>query len=369
MQHNRVILIGAGHAHLHVAKHAVAFAKRGVDLVLVDPGKFWYSGLATGMLGGRYAKEEDTLDPGALARAHGGRAIRARLVRIDSAERCVYLDDGTALQYDFLSFNVGSEVKLPSGLVGQPDILAVKPIANLWDLRERLCARWRNDRTTTRICVIGGGATGCEVAANLQALAAREGAVLDLTLLTCTSRLLPDWPARAARGLARVLERRGIQLLFEQRVQSARAHSLIASDGGRYTYDFTVAALGLSPPVLISELGLPIGPDGGLYVDASLRVVNDARIFGAGDCIHFDGHDLPRLGVFGVRQAPVLLANLLAALEGAPMSDYKPQSRYLSILNLGDGSGLALRGRLYWRGRASMRLKNRLDYRFLQQFR
>lgn len=369
VQHNRVILIGAGHAHLHLAKQAKAFACRGVDLVLIDPGAFWYSGLATGMLGGEYEKEDDTLDPAALISTHGGRAVRARLARMDRAARCVCFDNGTTLHYDLLSFNIGSEVDLPSGLIGQPDIVPVKPIANLWDLRQRLRARWREGCATTRICIIGGGATGCEIAANLQALASRQDADLDLTLISSESRLLPQWPASAAHGLARALQRRGIRLLFECRVEAARDHALRTSDGARHPYDFAVAALGLRAPALLNELALPIAGNGGLRVDASLRVAGDERIFGAGDCIHFDDRELPRLGVFGVREAPVLLTNLLAALDGVPLRTYKPQRRYLSILNLGDGTGLALRGRLHWRGRASLWLKTRLDQKFLNRFK
>ena len=51
-QLNTVILVGAGHVHLYVAAHAKALVERGARVVLIDPGEFWYSGLATGMLGG-----------------------------------------------------------------------------------------------------------------------------------------------------------------------------------------------------------------------------------------------------------------------------------------------------------------------------
>ena len=369
MQHHQVILAGAGHAHLHVASHAEMFAERGVELVLVDPGRFWYSGLATGMLGGYCEPDDDTLDPGELVRAHQGRFIRACVVGLDRAARCVRLSDGATLDYDLLSFDIGSEVQSPAGLADQPDIIPVKPIANLWSLREALRARWRSGSVQTKLCVIGGGATGCEVAANLHALACREHAALELTLITSAPRLLPQWPAGAARGLARALARRGIRLVFNSRVEHASAHALIAGDGTRYLYDFAVVATGLKPPALLAQWDLAVGSDSGLRVNTDLRTADDERIFGAGDCIHFEARELPRLGVFGVREAPVLLANLLAALDAKPLRAYKPQYRYLSILDLGDDTGLALRGRLHWRGRASLWLKHRLDRRFLEQYR
>ncbi|QTF91052.1 MAG: hypothetical protein J5F18_11225, partial [Halomonas sp. BM-2019] len=47
----RLLLVGAGHAHLHLLRHAAAF--EGAEVMLVDPGGFWYSGRAAGMLSGR----------------------------------------------------------------------------------------------------------------------------------------------------------------------------------------------------------------------------------------------------------------------------------------------------------------------------
>jgi NADH dehydrogenase FAD-containing subunit len=43
----RVVLLGAGHAHLYALKRAREFARRGYELVVVAPDAFWYSGLAT----------------------------------------------------------------------------------------------------------------------------------------------------------------------------------------------------------------------------------------------------------------------------------------------------------------------------------
>jgi len=60
-QMQTVILVGAGHAHLHVVAHAEALIQCGARVVLIDPGVFWYSGLATGMLGGRWPPAEERL--------------------------------------------------------------------------------------------------------------------------------------------------------------------------------------------------------------------------------------------------------------------------------------------------------------------
>src|SRR5438270_12784180 len=106
----RVVLLGAGHAHLYTLKRAAEFIRAGFELVLVAPETFWYSGLATGVLAGIYPPELDQIDAGALVVKGGGQFIRARATAIDVAARTVALDSGASLSYDVLSCNLGSEV-------------------------------------------------------------------------------------------------------------------------------------------------------------------------------------------------------------------------------------------------------------------
>jgi NADH dehydrogenase FAD-containing subunit len=126
-----------------------------------------------------------------------------------------------------------------------------------------------------------------------------------------------------------------------------------------------IAATGLKPAAVIRTSGLPTDAAGALLVNDQLQSVADPHIFGGGDCVTMSGHNLQRVGVYAVRQSAVLAANLLAALEGRPLQTYRPQRRFLQILNLGDGTGLAVRDRLWWRGRSALWLKERLDYRFM----
>ena len=115
-------------------------------------------------------------------------------------------------------------------------------------------------------------------------------------------------------------------------------------------------------------MGLPTGADGGLLVDRFLRSVGDPRIFGGGDCVSFAARDLPKLGVYAVREAPVLLPNLLAAQDGRRLKAYAPQRHALMILNLGDGTGLAIRGGWVLKSRACAWIKDRIDRAFLGRY-
>ena len=365
-----VVLAGAGHVHLYVAAHAQDLITRGARVVLIDPGDFWYSGLATGMLGGRYDSAEDRVDAKALAQAHGAEFIKDRIETVDTAARRLRLASGTELAYDYLSLNVGSRVDADSiaGAADDPSVWAVKPISNVWKLREHIEARFRADETP-RVAVVGGGPTGCEVAANLAALATLHNRIVHVALLTPADRLIQQAPAGAARKLQRELIRHGVDIRTHVRVVRRKGPSLIAEDGRSFAADIVVLATGLEAHPLVQTTGLPTRPKQGLRINSALHSIADERVFAGGDCAALEGFDLPKLGVFGVRQAAYIHANLLASLERKPLSEYQPQKRFLAILNLGDGTALATWGPFWWHGRSSMWLKDFIDRRFLDNYR
>ena len=65
----KIGLIGGGHAHLHIIANAEKFRLAGLTLTLIDPGDFWYSGMASGLLGGSYKPDNLRIDLAALCKA------------------------------------------------------------------------------------------------------------------------------------------------------------------------------------------------------------------------------------------------------------------------------------------------------------
>jgi NADH dehydrogenase FAD-containing subunit len=172
----RVVLLGSGHAHLYTLARAAEFSRRGHELTVVAPDVFWYSGLATGMLGGLYPPDLDRVDVAALAERGGGRFFRDRVVGLDRRSRLVILERGSPLPYDAMSITLGSEAPENAGAdPADPRIFAVKPIRRLWELRCALERRFSEaPRDPLRVVIAGGGATACEVAANIEQLARRR---------------------------------------------------------------------------------------------------------------------------------------------------------------------------------------------------
>ncbi|MDW5377077.1 FAD-dependent oxidoreductase [Halomonas sp. HP20-15] len=365
-----VVLVGAGHAHLHVAAHAQRLIEHGAHVTLISPGDFWYSGMATGMLGGDYEASQDRLDPASLIEAHGGEFVADRVIGIDRHQRLVRLADSPPLAYDLLSLNLGSRVDPSSifGLSSADNVWPVKPLSGLWRLRQQLESALAGDAEAPSLAVIGGGPTGVELTANLVALYARYGREPNIALVSASERLLPNAPRAAGAWIERRLERCGVRLELAASAVGHQAGELRLDDGMRLNVEHVVLANGLIAPELTGELGLCCDSRQGLAITAALHSPDDSRIFAVGDCAWLRQAPYPKLGVFGVRQAPVLLDNLCAWLAGEALRDYRPQRRYLSVLNLGDGRGLALWDRWWWKGRLALKLKRRLDRRFMAQY-
>lgn len=356
-----IAFAGGGHAHLYALRRTGELVGRGFDVVLVNPSPYlYYSGMATGVVSGLYEQGETRVDVRRLAKSGGGRFVEGRVERVLPGE--LLLEGGGRINFDAVSFNLGSNTPDRAGL-GKEESIPVKPVENAALLHDRALALAKSGRNA-RVLVAGGGAAGCEVAANLLALTG-DG----LTLAEAGDTLLPEAPPRAGRLMRASLEERGAEVLLESPVE--RGGGGLARAGGRdLPCDLFVSAVGLAPTGVFrrsveSGLDLLTGADGGLWVNRYLQSVSDPRLFGGGDSVAFRGESLPRLGVFAVRQAPVIFHNLQAALRGEPLKAYKPQRRYLYVLNLGDGTGLAVYGPLVYRGRSALSLKRRIDSRFV----
>lgn len=360
------VLVGAGHAHLYLVRQAARLRQAGIELTLVAPRRFHYSGLATGVLSGDLPPEAAVIDVEALARASGVAYRPGKIVGIELTERRLILDTGERLAFDTASFNIGSETAESDNGKPAQHFWCVKPLTQLLGLREALATAARTGSTAPRVVIVGGGQSGFEVAAAVTGLTERLGLRPQVFLATGSS---PLWgPSAALRRLRRSLTKRGVMIIDSAVVDHGPGYCQLG-DGQRLLCDHLVWAGGLRPPALIGALGLPVAADGRLRVQSTLCSIADGAIFAVGDCAVLDEAPRPAAGVFGVRAAPILLHNLAALGDGQPLRAFHPQRSWLSIMDLGDGRGLAMRGRLWWLGRTSLQLKRFLDLGFIRRMR
>ena len=343
------------------------FTARGHKVTVIGPGPYhYYSGMGPGILAGTYRPQDARFHIARVVRDRGGEFIQDKVVRVDAAGRHVTLASGRLVPYDVASFNTGSYV--PMGALhaeGERHVYPVKPIENLIHAQRRILA-W-NGKRAPRLVVLGGGAGGVETCANIWRLCARQGGAPDLSLIT-GGETLSTFPA-ALRAIARdSLAARGVKLLENRRVVEVSNGKVGLADGGAVPYDIAILATGIRPHGLFRDSGLPTSEDGGLLVNEYLQSVDHGGLFGGGDCVAHASGALARVGVYAVRQNPILLHNLLAALEGRALRRFDSGGAYLLILNMGDGRGLLWKRRLKLHNRLAFAFKDFLDRRFMKRF-
>ena len=164
----RVVLVGGGHSHLEVVRRLGARPVPHSEITLVDAERFaTYSGMLPGLVAGHYGFGDCHVDLAALAQQAGARFRQARAHGIDTTRRRLALDDGSTLDYDFISLNVGSTPPIADTPGAAGHAIAVKPFASFARKWDKLVEHARSGRTK-RIVVVGGGAAGVELLLAMQ---------------------------------------------------------------------------------------------------------------------------------------------------------------------------------------------------------
>ncbi|RNC71067.1 MAG: pyridine nucleotide-disulfide oxidoreductase [Desulfuromonadales bacterium] len=358
----QLVLVGGGHSHLFTLGRLGELTGRGITVTLVTPDRHhYYSGMGPGMFGGFYHPDAIRIDVQALAEQGGAHCIVSAATGLDPKQRVLSLADGRFLSYDILSLNVGSETTVSSPPVDTT--LPVKPIANLVRARELLLSLAGSH--PPRLLVVGGGAAGVEVAGNGRRLLGQQGTVT----LAAGGGVLPSFPGKARNVVLRSFAARGITILEGTSVERWEKGRAVFANGRTVDFDLALLATGVTPPPALTYFCLPLASDGSLLVNRFLQAETCPEILAGGDCITFAERPLQRVGVYAVRQGPVLFRNIKALAAGEPLTPFSPQRSYLQLLNLGDGTAIFVRNGFTWHGRLAWQLKDAIDRRFVDTYR
>lgn len=359
-----LVLIGGGHAHALVLRMWAMDPLPGVRLTLVNPDPVApYTGMLPGLIAGHYRREEILIDLVRLARRAEARLILDRATGLDPEACEIRFAGRPPLTYDLASLDIGITSDLPDLPGFAAHSFSAKPLGAYARAWEAFVAR---ALPAPRVVVIGGGVGGVELALASAHRLRAAGAKPVVTLVDQGPVLLPLMAGKTRRGLARALAAQGVAVLTGTQPIRADAGSVTLSNGQTLASDFTLTVAGSRPQPWLALTGLALH-QGYVAVDAHLRT-SDPNLFAAGDCAHLSHAPRPKAGVYAVRAAPVLLANLKAALTGGRMTRFAPQADYLKLVSLGGKAALADKWGMRAGGPWLWRLKDRIDRRFMAMF-
>lgn len=366
-----VVLWGIGHTNALVALKWRLNPIPGARLTCVANSPIsTYSGMLPGVLAGQYPPETMEIDLARLCAMAGARLILGETTGFDVEQRRLLFEDGRSIAFDALSIGIGSVPSQAGVEVLGDSLLAIKPMGTFLDrLRKRLLDQKEGGRPI-RVVVVGGGTGGAEISLCLPPFVRHTlGDVpLDLSLIHAGDQLAAGSLARTNELVRERLDSRGVRLVLGCGVTRVEPERVTLADGSHIKADIVVWATGAVAPPVLGALGLPVDERGFLLTDSTLRTLADAPIFAVGDSGTIQESPTPKAGVYAVRQAPVLWNNIAHTLDGRPLETYRPQRKFLSLINTGDGRAIGEYRGLTFEGRWCWRIKDWIDRRFMGQF-
>jgi len=375
----KLLLLGAGHAHVHVLARLAEQHPADLDVTVLTPYDFQtYSGMTPGFVAGHYTEPECQIPLAPLLKAAGARWVAGRCVGLDAATRRVQVGahpnspPGTPaeLPYDLLSIDTGAVLdreRLEAEMPGAAEhALMVRPIeafARLWPEVVGLARR-----QPVSVAVVGAGAAGIELLLAMRQRLQADGVPGSrFTLVTGGNEAGSNYPSGVRQRILRQLRRHGVTVLREACV-GIEAGRLHLASGATLACDVPILAIGTHAPGWLHHSGLALSETGHVLVNPFQQSTSHPEVFAAGDVCTRADRPHPKSGVYAVRAGPPLADNLLAAHRGQPLKPHHPPVNTLNLLSCGAGHAIASWGPFHTEGAWAWRWKDRIDRGFMAKY-
>ncbi len=359
------MVLGGGFAGLGVARALTRSRRRSeLDVTLVNRENFL---LFTPML--------PEVSSGSVEPRHIAQPIRSALrgrarfvlgsaIAVDLEARSVktthpVTGEGTDIAYDHLVIALGSDSST-HGIPGAQDhSVPLKTLDDAVSVRSQIIAAFEaaavvqddvERRRLLTVVVVGGGFAGVECAgellAYLRAIRKQYPAAdkpARVILVAGAGRLLEQLPRRFGDRAARMLVRRGTEVVFGDEVASVDARGLTLKSGRRFEAGTVAWCAGVRVSPLAENLSLEHSTHHAIVVDGDMSVPGRPGVWALGDCAQIPkpgGGSYPQTAQHAVREAPLLARNIVAAIRGRPTRPFRYREAGM-MASLGNREGLA----------------------------
>jgi NADH:ubiquinone reductase (H+-translocating) len=364
----RVVVVGGGAGGLELATRLgdKYGRKDRAHVTLVDRGRtHLWKPLLHEVAAGSMNMHQHQLDYLAQARWHSFTFALGGLKALDRKAHEITVDrvideDGLEIlperriPYDMLVIAVGSESNdfNTPGVREHAFMLDTAWQAHLFHRRlVNACfrANFTAGAETIHIAIVGAGATGVELAAELhntiRVLAAYglerfdPARQIKISVIEAGPRILPGLPDHIAEGALKTLKELGVDVLTGERVVEASATAIRTASGHEVQATFIVWAAGIRCADVLKDLdGLESNRINQLVVRPTLQATRDDDVFAIGDCAAVpwtEGRLVPPRAQSAHQEASLLVKTLARRLAGAPPPEYRYRD-FGSLVSLGD---------------------------------
>ncbi|KMJ57948.1 pyridine nucleotide-disulfide oxidoreductase [Bacillus sp. LL01] len=355
-----IVLVGGGHAHLK----CLTQIKKDIPLsdqtiILISPDQYqYYSGMFSGFTEGIYSLDEIRIDLKKLADDAGVVLLQEKIIEVSSVNKTLITENGTIIPFDVVSFDIGSYMEAPSSF--ERWLVPLKP-------NYLFAEKMKAYRKQKYPVVVGGGASGVEIALAITAWRKKNGYPLNVTLIS-SSRLLPSSSQKAGADIKKVTVNKGVRVIEGDRVAEIYDTHCKTEKGLCFPHSHLLWLTGPKASDIFLKSSLPCDEDGFLLVESSLQASGIPFMFGAGDCITLKEYPhLAKNGVYAVRQGELLSENIFRFLNGEVCLHFSPQRHFLSLISSGNREALLQYARFSTHSKLNWLLKNTIDKRFMKK--
>lgn len=359
---HRIVIVGGGAGGLELATtlgNKLGGRQGKVRVVLVDRNSIHiWKPLLHEVAAGSMDANAHQLEYAAQARWHRFVFQQGALQTLDRARKTItvgaLLDENgdelipeREIPYDTLVLSVGSITNFFNVPGAEQHAIALDALHQAEHFRRRmisLCMRADRGMTSNsdqanpkmHIAIIGGGATGVELSAELRNTAEVLGAYglhhldphkdIRISVIEAAPRILSALPEPVSAKTTALLRKLDIDVLTNAKVAEVHADSVIFENGDSVPADLTVWAAGIKAPAVLGELGLPVNRLGQIVVKQTLQTEVDPDIFAFGDCASCPWPEkdstVPPRAQAAHQQADFLFDAIKRRLNGEPLQQY-----------------------------------------------
>lgn len=375
---HRIVVVGGGAGGLElVTRLGDKLGKSGAaQVVLVDrsPTHIWKP-LLHEVAAGSMDPNTHQLEYVAQARWHHFEFQQGELTGLDRTRKTIAVaacldQDGAELlparelPYDTLVLAIGCVTHFFNVPGAADHAIALDTVSQAERFRRRLiaaCVRAQNGRgrvgadgrPRVDIAIIGAGATGVELSAELRNTAHVLNAYglhqldprrdIHISVIEAGPRILPALSERVSAETTKLLHKLEVGVLTGERVTEVTADAVLTASGRRIDADLTVWAAGITAPAVLRELDLPVNRMGQIVVRPTLQSEADADIFAFGDCASCSWPaqqtTVPPRAQAAHQQATFLYDAIRARLAGKPLRNFEFKD-FGSLVSLGHFSAV-----------------------------
>ena len=365
----RVAIVGAGFGGLQAA---CSLANKNVEVVLIDRNNHHtFVPLLYQVATAQLAPEQVAVSLRTLLRRGKNlNFLQAEVTQIDLESKKIYTDRNV-LHYDYLILATGSKSNF-LGVSGAAQFTwQLKTLSQAVQLRNHLLQCFEQASLIAdpslreqllTIAIVGGGATGVELAGSLLELIEHSllkdfphlnSQAVRLLLIQKSDRLLPEFSSALGKYTTKKLRKLGVKVLLESQVTAINKESLELDDGTQIataTTIWAVGGLGARPDFFAKNNATASGK---IAVTPTLQLADYPQVFAIGDLARVPQQALSGVAPEALQQGVYVAHTICRRIQGKPIKPFNYFNKgRLAIIGcysgIGQIAGIELTGFLPW---------------------